>query len=125
MDKQQNSIYLNPKSGADTNSGAKDSPLRTLAEAARRVNLSDGAGSMTIILSEGIYAVGRAQLAPRDAYISKVQMHVAATNGSVHIQDADSTNKTHVDGRIAASPTLLHPGSQITIAGNLAIYRKH
>jgi tRNA A-37 threonylcarbamoyl transferase component Bud32 len=75
--------------------------------------------------AEGIYAVGRAQLAPRDAYISKVQMHVAATNGTVHIQDAGSTNKTHVDGRIAAVPTLLHPGSQIMIAGNLAIYQKH
>jgi hypothetical protein len=62
MDKQQDSIYLNPESGADTNSGAKDSPLRTLAEAARRVNLSDGAGSMTIILSEGIYAVGETTL---------------------------------------------------------------
>ena len=62
MDKQQNSIYLNPESGADTNSGAKDSPLRTLAEAARRVNLSDGAGSMTIILSEGIYTVGETTL---------------------------------------------------------------
>ena len=58
MDKQQNTIYLNPASGIDTNSGAKDNPLRTLAEAARRVNLSDRVGPMTIILSEGIYAVG-------------------------------------------------------------------
>ena len=39
-----NTIYLNPASGADTNSGAKDSPLRTLAEAARRVNQADGPG---------------------------------------------------------------------------------
>jgi UDP:flavonoid glycosyltransferase YjiC (YdhE family) len=30
MDNQQNSIYLNPESSADTNSGAKDSSLRTL-----------------------------------------------------------------------------------------------
>ena len=53
-----NTIYLNPASGADTNSGAKDSPLRTLAEAARRVNESTGTDPMTIILAEGVYAVG-------------------------------------------------------------------
>ena len=37
-------IYLNPASGADTNSGAKASPLRSLAEAARRVNQSNALG---------------------------------------------------------------------------------
>jgi hypothetical protein len=53
-----NTIYLNPATGADTNSGTKDSPLKTLAEAARRVNQAEGTGSMTVILSEGVYAVG-------------------------------------------------------------------
>jgi hypothetical protein len=47
-----------PATGADTNSGAKDSPLRTLAAAARRVNESRGVGPTTIVLSEGVYAVG-------------------------------------------------------------------
>jgi hypothetical protein len=42
-----NTIYLHPATGADTNSGSKDKPLRTLAEAARRVNQSTGAGPMT------------------------------------------------------------------------------
>jgi hypothetical protein len=51
-------LYLNPATGADTNSGAKDSRLRTLAEAARRVNQADGTGPMTVTLSEGAYAVG-------------------------------------------------------------------
>jgi len=55
-------IYLNPASGADANSGTKASPLRTLAEAARRVNQSDGTGAVTIILSEGVYAVGETTL---------------------------------------------------------------
>jgi len=57
-----NTLYLNPGAGADANSGSKDSPLRTLAEAARRVNQSTGSGPMTIILSEGIYAVGETTL---------------------------------------------------------------
>ena len=55
-------IYLNPASGTDTNAGTKDSPLKTLAEAARRINRSDAAGPMTIVLSEGIYAVGETTL---------------------------------------------------------------
>lgn len=51
-------LYLHPATGADSNSGAKDSPLRTLAAAARRVNESKGTTAMTIILAEGVYAVG-------------------------------------------------------------------
>lgn len=54
----ESNLYLNPATGADSNSGAKAKPLRTLAEAARRLSKSDGTGPMTIILSEGAYAVG-------------------------------------------------------------------
>lgn len=59
-------LYLNPASGADTNAGAQGSPLRTLAEAARRVNESSGAGPVTIVLSEGVYAVGETTLLKRE-----------------------------------------------------------
>ena len=55
-------LYLNPASGSDTHSGAQGSPLRTLAEAARRVNESSGTGPVTIVLSEGVYAVGETTL---------------------------------------------------------------
>jgi hypothetical protein len=51
-------IHVNPATGADTNSGSQDSPLRTVAEAARRVNQSEGTGPMTVVLAEGVYAVG-------------------------------------------------------------------
>ncbi len=59
---EANTIYVNPASGVDLNSGEKNSPLRTLAEAARRVNESTGTGPMTVILSEGIHAVGETAL---------------------------------------------------------------
>jgi hypothetical protein len=62
MAAEGNTIYLHPAKGEDANSGTKDSPLRTLAEAARRVNRSDGSGAMTIVLSEGIYSVGETTL---------------------------------------------------------------
>ena len=57
-----NTMYLNPATGADTNPGTKASPLRTLGEAARRVNQSSGTGPVTVVLSEGIYAVGETTL---------------------------------------------------------------
>ena len=59
---KEDTIYLNPETGADGNSGAKDSPLRTLGEAGRRVSQSTGTGPMTIVLSKGIYAVGESML---------------------------------------------------------------
>jgi hypothetical protein len=55
-------IWVNPATGADTNTGTKAGPVRTLAEAARRVNQSTGEGPMTIILSEGIHVVGETTL---------------------------------------------------------------
>jgi hypothetical protein len=50
-------IYLHPAKGSDTHNGAKDSPLKTLAAAAKRVSESSGSEAVTIILSEGVYAV--------------------------------------------------------------------
>src|SRR5687768_11625776 len=55
-------IYLNPATGVDGNSGAKASPIRTLGEAGRRVSQSTGTGPVTVLLSKGIYAVGETML---------------------------------------------------------------
>ena len=54
---EERAIYLNPVSGADSNSGAKSAPMRTLAAAANRANAITEAGPTTLILDEGIYAV--------------------------------------------------------------------
>jgi hypothetical protein len=50
-------IYLNPKSGNDTNGGTKESPLKTLSEAAKRVNQASGEGAITVYLSSGVYGM--------------------------------------------------------------------
>jgi hypothetical protein len=55
-------IFVNPATGADANSGAQTAPLKTLAEAGRRVSQSAGTGSMTVVLSKGIHAVGEPML---------------------------------------------------------------
>ncbi|MCL6545934.1 MAG: hypothetical protein K6T61_11960 [Bryobacteraceae bacterium] len=55
-------IWVNPAAGADSSPGNRASPLRTLAEAARRVNQSEGSGPVTIYLSEGVHVIGETTL---------------------------------------------------------------
>jgi hypothetical protein len=50
-------IFINSNSGNDQNTGAADQPLKSLFEAAKRVNQANGKGSINIFLSEGIYGL--------------------------------------------------------------------
>jgi len=87
--------------------------------------LSFTRGSVTGLIfriPEGIYVVGRDELSPRDAHISRRHISVACTNGHVHLQDAGSTNKTYVAGLPADVPTLLAPCQEINVGGNVAVY---
>lgn len=105
-----NTIDINPATGADTNSGAKDSRLRTLAEAARRVNQSDGTGPMTIVLSEGVYVVSETTLLkPARRSFSKtdrltIRAEVLPDDPEWHVPDADA-NPHHPSGRHLEWPT--------------------
>lgn len=73
-------------------------------------------------IPEGIYEVGRNELAPRDQHISRRHFSVACLNGSVHVQDTGSANKTYVAGQIAQQPVHLRPGQEFCVADNTAIY---
>jgi hypothetical protein len=57
VEAQKNDIYVNPDNGNDQNAGSQEQPVKTLFEAARRVNQSNGSGAVTIYLSEGIYGL--------------------------------------------------------------------
>ncbi len=57
VEAQKNDIYVNPDNGNDQNAGSQEQPVKTLFEAARRVNQSNGSGAVTIFLSEGIYGL--------------------------------------------------------------------
>ncbi|HEX2394742.1 MAG TPA: hypothetical protein VHI78_05310, partial [Bacteroidales bacterium] len=50
-------IFINPNSGNDQNSGSADYPLKSLYEAAERINRANGSGSVVVFLSEGIYGL--------------------------------------------------------------------
>ncbi len=76
----------------------------------------------TFRIPEGIYDVGRGQLEPRDQHISRRQLRVACSNGSVHVEDAGSTNKTSVDRRPADRPVLLKVSQELWLAGSSAVY---
>ena len=51
-------FHVHPAAGADANSGTREQPLRSVGEAVRRVNRSTGDGPVTIVLAEGIHALG-------------------------------------------------------------------
>ncbi|WDF53349.1 hypothetical protein [Mucilaginibacter sp. KACC 22063] len=61
-------LHINPQIGNDANSGTKAQPLKTLLEAARRVNLNKEQGETTIILSEGLYLLTQTVLFNNDKY---------------------------------------------------------
>ncbi len=53
----EETVYVSAKSGADSNPGTKEAPVRTLSAAATRANAITQTGPTTILLDEGIYAV--------------------------------------------------------------------
>lgn len=48
-------FYINAKTGNDANPGNKLQPLKTMAEAARRINVNTAKTATTVILQEGVY----------------------------------------------------------------------
>ena len=52
-------VYVSAKSGADSNSGTKESPFKTLEAAAKRVNGLSRPGPTSVIVDEGTYALNQ------------------------------------------------------------------
>lgn len=50
-------LYVNPFTGSNANNGTAENPLKSLNEAATRVNEMTGKGSITIYLSKGIHGL--------------------------------------------------------------------
>ena len=48
-------LYINAKKGDDKNTGSQSQPLKTIEEAAKRINADTTKEATTIILSEGVY----------------------------------------------------------------------
>ncbi|WP_199136000.1 hypothetical protein [Pedobacter sp. ASV12] len=85
---QAEQLYVNPQAGNDANSGIKTSPLKTLMEAARRVNLNQERTSTTIFLAEGIHLLTQTVVFTNDKYTLKNRLIIRAC---VMPDDADWT----------------------------------
>ena len=125
-------LYLNPSTGSDTSAGGKESPLRSLAEAARRVNESTGAGPLTVVLAEGVYSVGetthlkpsrrtfgrtdrltiRAEVLPDDP-----SWHIGRMPTLIHTMPVPSTWNGRPDPLGGAANGLLVDTSHVTVQG--------
>jgi hypothetical protein len=55
-------LFVNAASGADTNSGTRELPLRSLSEAARRVNADKTSDTSEVIVAPGLYILSETAL---------------------------------------------------------------
>ncbi|WP_208398867.1 hypothetical protein [Pedobacter sp. SG908] len=75
---QAEQLYVNPQTGNDTNSGIKTRPLKTIIEAAKRVNLNKAQGATTIFLSAGVHLLTETVLFTNDKYTFKNRLVICA-----------------------------------------------
>ncbi|NIF04567.1 hypothetical protein F3J23_03860 [Chryseobacterium sp. Tr-659] len=85
---QAEQLYVNSQTGKDTNSGTKAEPLKTILEAAKRVNSNKEPGATTIFLSEGIHLLTQTVMFTNDKYTLKNRLIIRA---DVMPDDADWT----------------------------------
>lgn len=83
-------LYVNPLTGSDMNSGTKTQPLKSLSEAAKRVNLNKNLEETTIILTEGVHLIDRTVLFTNNKYTSASRLTIRA---EVMPDDEDWTPK--------------------------------
>ena len=70
--------YISPKTGNDANPGNRLQPLKTIAEAARRINLSISKAADTIILEEGLYPLTETVLFNNNKFTSDDRLLIKA-----------------------------------------------
>jgi hypothetical protein len=71
-------LYINPKTGNDKNTGSQSQPLKTIGAAANRINASIAKGAMTIILSEGLYALTETALFNNNRFSAENRLTIRA-----------------------------------------------
>lgn len=71
-------LYINPYTGNDANNGTKLQPLKTITEAAKRVNLNQKTEGTTIILSEGVHLLTQTVIFTNDKYTLQNRLIIRA-----------------------------------------------
>jgi hypothetical protein len=71
-------LYINVKSGNDANPGSKLQPLKTIGEAAKRVNMNNEKESTTILLAEGVYPLTETVLFNNNKFSAEHRLTIRA-----------------------------------------------
>ncbi len=98
-------FYVNAKTGNDANHGNKLQPLKTIAEAARRVNTSDTKTVVTIILEEGVYPLTETVLFNNNKFSAENRLIIRAEI----LPDDPDWNPQHMPVVTSVIPTMQTP----------------
>lgn len=71
-------FYVNYKTGSDANPGTKSQPLKSIREAAFRVNFNQAKGGDTILLSEGVHLLTETVLFNNNKYTQENRLIISA-----------------------------------------------
>ena len=71
-------LYIDAKRGNDKNTGSPSQPLKTLGEAANRINANTAKEAATIVLSEGIYALTDTVIFDRNKFSAEERLTIRA-----------------------------------------------
>ena len=99
-------IFVNSRTGNDINSGTKQQPLKTIAEAAKRVNSNPTKESATIILTEGVYPLTETVFFNKDRFTVENRLRIRAEV----LPDDNNWNPQRMPIITAVIPTALTPG---------------
>lgn len=95
---------------------------RSLGDTITELRFVGGAMAGSIFrVPEGSFETGRAQLCPRDGYLSRVHTAVRVKHGVIEVRDANSSNRTFVGGKFAGRWKALGHRTEFRIAGNTAL----
>jgi hypothetical protein len=71
-------LYINAKTGNDKNPGSASRPLKTIGEAAKRINADAAKEATTIILAEGVYALTETVLFDNNKFSAEKRLTIRA-----------------------------------------------
>src|ERR1700748_3874214 len=75
---QAEQLYVDPLKGKDSNPGTKADPLKTLVEAAKRVDASASKGTAEIILMEGVHVLTETALFKNNRFTNTGRLTIRA-----------------------------------------------
>jgi hypothetical protein len=71
-------IHVNTKTGNDKSTGSKSQPLKTIAEAAKRINNSTAKEAATVFISEGVYPLAETVIFSNNKFSEKNRLTIRA-----------------------------------------------